>query len=216
MRYRIRRLEIRTENAAKPVAQQSHYLVQLLRSLRPLKNAMDFGCGKLRYARELLKRAESVTFVDSKTQLDREQMILGHFTSVRRYVETYWPRANVVTIDECAHLRAKFDFILCANVLSAIPCRETRTQALSRIRQALAPMGYSLFVTQYKNTEFLRPARSRKSVAHLDGWIIQSLRGAAYYGIIDKPKLLALLQKHKFKIVRLWTKGESVFALARR
>ena len=48
---------------------------------------------------------------------------------------------------------------------------------------------------------------------HLDGWILKSLRGSAYYGILTKGKIVSLLLAHGFRIEDAWTHRESAYAI---
>ena len=54
----------------------------------------------------------------------------------------------------------KYDFILCANVLSAIPLANVRSMTLRRLAGALEKKGRCLFVTQYRHSCFKEMARS--------------------------------------------------------
>jgi hypothetical protein len=49
----------------------------------------------------------------------------------------------------------------------------------------------------------------------LDGWILQSRRGASYYGILPKPKLEALVTDLGFDVEESWVHDKAAFVLAK-
>ena len=215
MRYKVCGSEIRTENAAKPIEKPSRYLVEWLLAREPVDDALDYGCGKLRYASHLADRSSHLTLVDSEVQLTRQQRLGGQVTTVVDYVRQHWPAARVMTEAAFSKEDRRYDFILCANVLSAIPLQEDRARVLKRLGEALRRRaGRLLVVTQWRNTYFATTSRSPKATPHLDGWLLRTSRGNSYYGILTKDKIIALLLEHGFAIESAWTKNESAYVLA--
>jgi hypothetical protein len=49
----------------------------------------------------------------------------------------------------------------------------------------------------------------------LDGWILKSVKGNSYYGILDKEKTVNMLTRHHFSVKKAWIKGQSNYVLAR-
>jgi SAM-dependent methyltransferase len=216
MRYRTRGKLIASELAAKPPSQASAHLVGFLKSYDRVAYAVDYGCGKLRYASALTAIAESVTLVDSSAQLDRKQVIEGRETIVRRLVKEKYPTARIETITEFEHnTRPKFDFALCANVLSAIPTKAARSRALAAIKRRLKASGTLLVVNQHTNSSFTKFAYRDGVIKHLDGWLIPRNDSAFYYGILDKEKTCDILETAGYRIVEHWIDGQSNYALAR-
>lgn len=215
MRYKVAGREIRTENTAKPVSQASAPLINWLKEQSRFRRTLDYGCGKLRYARVLAENSKSLTLVDSAVQLDREQIIDGERTTIRRYADR-WPHARVMEVQEFLCDDRSFDFVLCANVLSAIPSRSARSKVLGWIRDRLAGGGTALFVVQFRNS-FYRELPKRQGVTrHLDGYLLRTRRGTSYYGIIPPDNLVEILRTAHFKVGKTWSGGESAFVLAHR
>ena len=214
MRYRVKGLEIRSENAAKPMAQASRPLTRWLMEMEPVHSALDFGCGKLRYSRYIAKRSKEITLVDSQIQLDRIQRIGGRLTTVRTYAERNWPGCRVFTAEAFGSDTQRYDFILCANVLSAIPDRSMQSNALLRMGAALRQKGCCLFVTQFRNSYFKALLNSPKAMSHLDGWIIRTGRGNFYYGMLDKSRLIGLVVANGLSVKDAWVDGQSAYVLA--
>jgi len=134
MHYKIgSQIVIKTENAAKPAAQASSHLKQILASLPPVDASFDYGCGKLRYYQVLLKRTNTLTLVDSEVQLSRLQMIGGKQISIRKSVSGS-NRVSVYNEREFRGLSAQFDRGFCINVLSVIPIYSVRRHVLETIR----------------------------------------------------------------------------------
>jgi len=216
MHYRIRGKLIAAELAAKPPSQASAHLLAFLSGHNRVGRAVDYGCGKLRYAAALVAMAESVALVDSSEQLDRQQSIDGEETTVRRLVEQRWPDVQIETVSEFqAKQRPKFDLALCANVLSAIPTKAARSRALVAIRGRLKVNGTLLVVNQHANSYYSQVARREDVMRHLDGWLVPRTISASYYGILDKKKTSEILERHGYEIVEHWIEGQSNYALAR-
>lgn len=216
MRYRIKGKLIASELAAKPPSQASGTLLAFLRDYDRVACAVDYGCGKLRYAAALTAMSDSLTLVDSSVQLDRKQIIDGPETTVRQLVKQRYPSARIETIPEFEDsVRPKFDFALCANVLSAIPTKGARSRALAAIRRRLKVTGSLLVVNQHTNSSYTQLARREDTVKHLDGWLVPKKHSASYYGMLDKKKTCDVLEAEGYKIVEHWIEGQSNYALAR-
>jgi SAM-dependent methyltransferase len=216
MRYKVGPLEIRSENAAKPLSQAAQPLVKWLRRLKPVGLALDYGCGKLRYSGHLAKKCRRLTLVDSRIQLDRVQMVAGCRTTVREFSTRKWPNCKVLSVDEFDAPWSTYDFILCANVLSAIPDKSMLSEVLGHLRRGLKPRGLCLFVTQYRNSDFRKMAASKNARPHLYGWVLVTKRGTFYYGVLDLARVKDLIKREGFLVTESWIEGESAYVLATR
>jgi hypothetical protein len=214
VRYRVGEDEIRSENTAKPVSQAAAPLVDWLRSRGSLRRALDYGCGKLRYACTLAENSKFLTLVDSAYQLNRTQVIDGGRTNVRAYARKHWQHVRVLDVGDFEDDNARFDFALCANVLSAIPSKSVRCHALGLIRSKLAGDGRALFAVQFRNSFYRDLAQRCDVVPHLDGYVLRTLRGTFYYGLIPPDKLQRIVHAAGFRIENTWISGESAFVLA--
>ena len=147
MRYKIKDSEIRSENAAKPAIDAAAFLVNWLRKRESTPSALDYGCGKLRYTAHLAHRSKHIGLVDSQVQIERTQRICGEYTSVKVFASQRWPGCTIQNLIEFWSCPARrYDFVLCAHVLSAIPCPKARAKSLRAIRAALTRGGHALFV----------------------------------------------------------------------
>lgn len=216
MHYQIDDDVIKSENAAKPARQASHYVTQWLSDLNPTGQALDYGCGKLRYSSILAERFEGVTLVDSEIQLSRSQVIVDEVTTVREYVGEHWPRGRCLNVEEFRQDGERFGFALCANVLSAIPKRDVQLDVLSTIGDALLPDGMCLVVTQFRNSDFKKMASSPNATAHLDGFILRSKRGTSYYGLLTKDSVCGLIEEAGLRVIEAWTRDQSAYVTYRR
>jgi Methyltransferase domain len=214
VRYKVQGVSIDAHNTAKPVMRASRELVDFLHSYTQVGRALDFGCGKLRYAWNIARLCESLTLVDSEEQISRTQVLCGERTDIRTYASRHWKDSRVLDWSEFKVDGQCYDFVLCANVLSAIPCARRRRQILQTLRQRLARGGRAVFVTQFKNTYFRDTARKSTATPHLDGWILKTRRGAFYYGILPPDKLAGLISRNGFKIHEVRQRGESVVLIA--
>jgi 2-polyprenyl-3-methyl-5-hydroxy-6-metoxy-1,4-benzoquinol methylase len=198
------------------MSQASATLVDWLRAQKRFGRALDYGCGKLRYSGFLAENSKSLTVVDSRFQLEREQIIAGKSTTIRRYVRQTWRRTNVLEISEFLRCRSSYNFILCANVLSAIPSRSVRSQVLKSIRARLATNGRALFVVQFRNTSYRDLRKRREARRYLDGYLLRTWKGTFYYGLIPPTKLKRILTTAGFKVEESWIEGESAFVLTHK
>jgi hypothetical protein len=215
MRYNLGGgIVIKTENAAKPSIQASQVLSAYIKRLDPVGASFDYGCGKLRYVDSILECTDFLTVVDSETQIARTQAIYGNLTSVREIAKTS-NRMAVANVVEFSSQRGKFDRGFCINVLSVIPLYSVRRNVLSLIRQSLRPGGTCLFVVQYRNSDFGRMSRLPNARPWRDGFLIDSLRGFSFYGLISPRRLTALVLGCGFEVVDQYLDDGRVFLMAR-
>ncbi len=213
MRYLVRGRQIRTENAAKTHHQASSRTIGAFTELAPHQRVLDYGCGKLRYLKSLAPLCKLLTLVDSAVQLNRPQRLFGRRTSVRAYVAIWWPHARVLDLNEFANDRQRYDFILCANVLSAIPSASIRLRVLRVLATRMARGGMCLVVNQHRNSDFSSAARRPTSLPHLGGYILSGSRGASYYAPLGRDQILPLLLRTGHRVIRAWVSGDSTFVL---
>ena len=90
----------------------SNYLCKQIESTNKNGNALDFGCGKLRYSEQLVNKFETVTFLDSRRQLERVQIIRGVQTTIPDYVINNYKNANIVSYENIDKITNHYDFIL--------------------------------------------------------------------------------------------------------
>lgn len=215
MNYIIKGTEIRSENSAKPMNSAAAPLVSWLASRQFTASALDFGCGKLRYTSYLAQRSDVFGVVDSEVQLTRSQIIDGRYTSVKAYIKKRWPKCRIHELTAFwLNPTYEYQFILCANVLSAIPCPKTRAKSLRSIYAALSEDGKVLFVNQHTNSYFSKAKKNDNAVMHLDGWILTSRLAASYYGILNKASVIKLIRRFGFIVEKAWIEGQSNYVLA--
>lgn len=200
MRYRLASgIEIRTENAAKPDSQSSKFLSNLISNLPPTASTFDYGCGKLRYQKVIAGTTDILAVVDSEVQLSRLQTLRGRKVSIRNIYERS-NRIQVYNELEFQTLNTRFERGFCINVLSVIPSYKHRRKVLDIIRQKLRQEAECLFVVQYRNSEFSRMSRMPNANPWLDGFLIDSLRGHSFYGMISPERLEKTLKRAGFRI----------------
>jgi hypothetical protein len=200
MRYKIGKDSIiRSENAAKPDTQSSAYLNKLISRLEPVHSSFDFGCGKLRYERAIAKTTEELALIDSEVQLSRTQMIRGRSTTIRDHVR----KANHVhayTVGQFAALVRKYDRGFCINVLSVIPSASVRLGIVQLMRTKLKPGCPCLFVSLYRNSDFTRMQKLPNCTPYGNGFLMDSLRGHSFYGLIPPNDLAFLVKRGGFEV----------------
>jgi len=216
MHYEIRRgIVVKTENAAKPETQRSAFLKSLLADLPPVSASVDYGCGKLRYCEAILERTDTLAIVDSEIQLSRMQTLKGMKSTIRDAVRRS-NRIRVYNDAEFDRLDGDFDRAFCINVLSAIPVLARRRQVMEVIRSHLRPNGTCLYVVQYRNSDFNRMRAMHNARSWRDGFLIYSLRGFSFYGLISPDCLISTAKKAGFAICHVRRNEGSVYVWASR
>src|SRR5262245_27095327 len=184
MRYKLASgIEIRTENAAKSESQPSKFLLDLIADLPHVASTFDYGCGKLRYQRAIADTTDVLAIVDSEVQLSRLQALRGKETSIRNIYKQS-NRIHVYSDVEFQEINTRFERGFCINVLSVIPSYERRRMLLDVIHGKLRRNGECLFVVQYRNSDFTRMRNMANAKPWLDGFLVDSLRGYSFYGMI--------------------------------
>ncbi|HGS5148573.1 TPA: class I SAM-dependent methyltransferase [Vibrio parahaemolyticus] len=213
MHYIVNGITIKSENAAKPDTQASKAVVNHLLDKKGMERILDFGCGKLRYSETLNKIGVSVTYVDSRVQLTRQQTIKGTKTNVVSYVADNYNGSLVVPFEEIDEHNEKYQLITCTNVISAIPCEDTLKKVLKTINSLLDNDGCAVFINQHRNSYFKRFLSGQK---RLFGHVYKGKRGHSYYGIITPKVMTSLLERNGYTVLKSWTVGESNFVEAAR
>jgi SAM-dependent methyltransferase len=214
MRYKIAPdIEIRAENAAKPESQASKFLLDLLAGLSHVDSTFDYGCGKLRYQTAIAETTDSLAIIDSEVQLSRTQILRGKKASIRNIYKQS-NRVQVYSDEEFQKLNARFDRGFCINVLSVIPFNARRRQVLEVIRRKLRRGGECLFVVQYRNSDFTRMRKMPNAKPWLDGFLIDSLRGHSFYGLISPDRLESSLKRAGFCVCKTDLNEGSVYCWA--
>jgi 2-polyprenyl-3-methyl-5-hydroxy-6-metoxy-1,4-benzoquinol methylase len=216
MRYIVRGLEIRSENAAKPACSAGRWMLNWIRRLPTGASGLDIGCGKLRYTVPLANRISSVAAVDSTIQLDRQQTMFGRLCSIRQYVSKALRNVTVYSVEDPRWRRKRYDVVLCSNVLSAIPCLRTRKRLVRAAYTCLKPGGTLLLTTQYRNSHFNEWGSTRKAIRYLDGFLVQGKRGTSFYGLLDAKGLTRLCRSCGFQNLDAGHAKELAYVLARR
>lgn len=217
MRYLVKGVEIRSENAAKPASDASRSVIDWLDGRDRTESALDYGCGKLRYTFELHRCSDHIGIVDSKIQLSRIQRIFKEDISVKDFARKTWPSCSIQDLESFwKRPIRKYDFVLCSNVLSAIPNRKIRARSMRAIHFALKKKGTVLFVNQHTNSYFKKMREDKSSRLHLDGWILQKKTKSSYYGILDKDAVIKLTTRYGFSVLDAWVSGQSNFVLVTR
>jgi SAM-dependent methyltransferase len=216
MHYEIRPgIVVKTENAAKPETQRSAFLKSLLADLPPVSASVDYGCGKLRYCQTILERTDSLAIVDSEIQLSRVQTLKGTKSTIRDAVRRS-NRIRVYNNVEFGKFNGDFDRAFCINVLSVIPAFAKRRQVMEVIRSHLRPNGTCLYVVQYRNSDFNRMRSMPNARPWRDGFLIDSLRGFSFYGLIAPDCLISMAKKAGFAICDVRRNEGSVYVWASR
>lgn len=214
MHYKVKGGLIKTENAAKPVSQASRFLLDWINHLSNNLVVLDYGCGKFRYTIPLSGRVKTVYAVDSIFQIEREQIINNVRTKLTSYAKQHASNIRVFDVKAKEWCARKYDVILCANVLSAIPVRIHRQNVLERLYIALKRGGRLLLTTQYRNSYFTSYERRPNAKKYLDGWLVESRHGNFFYGIIRPCELERLCIRAGFSILQSGSKGETAYVLA--
>ena len=151
-----------------------------------------------------------MTFLDSRKQLERVQIIRGVKTTIPEYVANNYKNSNAVPFENVDKITDQYDFILCANVLSAIQCKTTIYKIISSIRELLKSDGEAMIVNQYKSSYF---KKYESGIKHLHGYIYQNFRNASYYGLLDERVVSEICLENNLSIIKSWSKAGSSYVI---
>lgn len=216
MHYLANGYVIRSENSAKSASQASSYVLDLLGSIGRVRHALDYGCGKLRYFGRLNEIAKRLTIVDSEIQLSRVQVVHSHRTTIRDYVAAHWPRVRVMAPRDLRADQSLYDFILCTNVLTAIPHMRIRRRITRLLGDRLSSRGRCLFACQYTNSYFRTQMVDGSVTKFSDGFIKGDAHAASFYGLIKPNDLKALVVGAGMAIEEAWIHDQSGYVIAKR
>lgn len=180
---------IKSENAAKSYTQPNKYLLDMIKDFANVDRVLDYGCGKLRYTIPLCELAKEVIAIDSNEQILRKQKIWNEKTSVMVYSNKI-DNLEVYSLNDTKWKEYKYDFILCSNVLSAIPNDLDRIKVLNNIKSILSYKGKALITTLYRNSYFSLYKMRESSIKYHDGWIVKNGSLFSFYGLISVEKLI--------------------------
>jgi hypothetical protein len=211
--YRVDGHIIRTERTAKPRAQASAALKRWLLRDQCRGDVLDFGCGRLRYGPELATVSTTLTFVDSREQLYRICSFETHRETVAEQAARNWPKARTLDYDALLQDGRQYDFILCANVLSAIPLERERRKIVRILASRLKRSGQCLFVTQYRNSYYRELESHPAASPHLDGFLVDRGSGSTFFGLISKDRLIRLTRHCGLQTDATWLDGQSAYVL---
>lgn len=214
MHYKIGNCLIKSENAAKSHKQQSIYLRNLINSEDKIESTLDYGCGKLRYSEILVSKSSKQVFIDSQLQLERQQIIHNERTSITEFVKIKYRNASTIALENIDNIADKFDFILCSNVISAIPCVNERSKSIKRIKRLLKNGGKALFVCQYKDIYFESYKSRADCEEYFDGFLIKNKKSYSFYGLITPIILEKLITDNGMKIIRKIDRKGSIYIYA--
>lgn len=207
---------VKSENAALSTSQTNKIVLKFIDNLPDKINILDYGCGKCRYSLQLGKKARHITLLDSQVQISRTQTIYSTKTTVESFANNNMKNVSVCSIETFDFTKQQFDFILCSNVLSAIPDKQTRKKLLDNIYDILLDNGTALITVQYRNSYF-NTYNNREGVEkYEDGWLIKRNNSYSFYGIIYPEQLIEMCLKSNLKIENLYKNDGSIYLTVAR
>ncbi|MEA4913837.1 MAG: class I SAM-dependent methyltransferase [Christensenella sp.] len=207
---------ISSENSALSSRQPNKIVIDYISKLPNDILTLDLGCGKLRHSMQLYKKSRAMSLVDSSFQLEKVQQIFDEHTSVMEYVRDNLDRAVCFDIKKLEWINQEYDFVLCSNVLSAIPERSARLELLRNIFKCLANEGEALITTQFRNTYFSTYDSNPNAEKYLDGWILKHGTINTFYGIIQPEQLITDCKESNLKVYSKKLKDGSVYLMVRK
>ena len=116
-----------------------------------------------------------------------------------------------IEVEKIKMLNERFDFILCTNVLSAIPFYEERMNVLRNIFNLLKKDGKVLVSVQYRNSYFNTYKSNPNAIMKNDGWLIKKGNSYSFYALISPNKLIDMCYDVGFKMNRKIIKDGSIY-----
>lgn len=216
MHYSIGKEIIKSENAAKSVKQANKEIMKIINELPKESFVLDYGCGKFRYTIPFSKRVEKVYSLDSKEQISKVQIINGVRTNLEEYRSKFLHNVSLFTLEDDDWKKYKYDFVLCSNVLSAIPSYKKRIEVFSNIKMVLSDTGRALICTQYRNSYFTGYRKRKDCIKYYDGWIIRGKNNTAFYGLVTLKKMMYYSRLVGLDIDKGYNKDGSAYLIVKK
>lgn len=131
--------------------------------------------------------------IDSNEQICRNQFICDEKTTILDYAAKHLPNLSIYELNKNDWKFKEYGFIICTNVLSAIPYENDRLSILKCIKNLLSAEGIALISVQFRNSYFKTYGVRMNAFPYEDGWIIYSGNRYSFYGIINPESLHRLL-----------------------
>ena len=198
MHYILGEYIVESELAAKSVLMPNKIILDYISKLSPNYIALDYGCGKLRHAIPLANYVQQVIAIDSREQLEKKQRI---HNSIIAPVEYCKENLTILPLDSDGWRKQKYDFVLCSNVLSAIPDEIVRMNVLSDIISVLKKEGHLLLSVQYYNSYYNSYRTRKDAFPYLDGWLVKRRGSNKYdfYAMLNAECLIGMCRKVGFR-----------------
>ena len=216
MHYLVNNIVVKSENAALSTKQTNKIVLKYIDNLPDNIKILDYGCGKCRYSLELQKKACHLTLLDSQVQISRTQTIHSDKTTVELFANKNMKNTSVYSIEKFDFTKQQFDFILCSNVLSAIPDKKERKILLDNIHDILLDNGTALITIQYRNSYFSTYNNREGVQKYEDGWLIKRNNSYSFYGIIYPEQLIEMCLKSNLKIKNINKNDGSIYLTVTR
>lgn len=197
MHYHVNEYIIETELSAKSTKQTNKIVLDFISKLPAHYEALDYGCGKLRYTIPLAKQISKVIAIDSIYQIEKKQIINDNLIAPKEYV---LKNLTVQDVNSSGWKCQKYDIVFCTNVLSAVPDYEERIKILRNSKKVLKKSGYVYIVVQYRNSYFKQYQSRQDAIKYNDGWLIKRKNNkCSFYGIVTPEKIIKLCNEAGFK-----------------
>ncbi len=214
MHYKFDGVVLKTENAAKPTSQASQAVLEWISTLPRNSAVLDYGCGKFRYTIPLAKRVKSVAAVDSIHQIKRVQIIHKHRSTLEQYAKDYLPNVQVFDESTQAWKKRTYNFIVCTNVLSAVPTQRQRVSILRQLRSLMRKDTCLFLCTQFRNSYFDNYSMNPDAKFVKEGWLVRKGGVGSFYAILPPERLKALCIIAELDVKTCYQIGESAYVTA--
>ena len=157
---------------------------------------LDYGCGKLRNARHLLKYGYDVAIADTDLQLSNLD---------KKDIEEY---NKIYSVDN-DKIKDPFDVALCSFVINVIPTELERIAAINTIYDAL--VGGGTLYLEVRDKSFIRSAKTIQP--YNDGYVLGNRKIKTFQKGFDVADLEELLHKTKFNNFALSKTNGGILAI---
>jgi SAM-dependent methyltransferase len=115
-----------------------------------IKSVLDFGAGKLRNARYLVKHGYEVYAVEFEAQFKQYDLSAKQLSEANKNANF----RELIFPGEFKKCGKKFDLVLLSNVIHIIPAPKHRVMVLRLCADKLRDGGYLLWISQYGDTHY--------------------------------------------------------------
>lgn len=161
---------------------------------------LDYGCGKLRNSKHLIKNHIKIDVLDTKKQIEENIDELNKLN-----IDCIYTNEDVLPKDY-------YEYVLLSFVLNVIPEKEVRVSVLNNIKNSLKDKGF--LYLEVRNNSFIKNLKSK--ISYNDGYITGSGSKKTFQKPYTLESIEMFLKENNFNILKTKKTSGSIFLICKK